>query len=49
MEGAILVTAVLAIIDRLSSLCAALGNSGKEPQGDDSDVIGAAVKRASRR
>lgn len=36
-----LVTAVLAIIDRLSLLCAALGTSGKEPQGDDSDVIGA--------
>ncbi len=39
--NAALVTAVLAIIDRLSSLCAALGSMGQEPQGDDSDVIGA--------
>lgn len=39
--NAALVTAVLAIIDRLSSLCATLGSAGVEPQGDDSDVIGA--------
>jgi two-component system chemotaxis sensor kinase CheA len=39
--NAALVTAVLAIVDRLSGLCTALGNSGTEPQGDDSDVIGA--------
>ena len=38
---AALVTAVLAIIDRLSTLCAALGSRGQEPHGDDSDVIGA--------
>lgn len=39
--NAALVTAVLAIVDRLSGLCTALGNSGTEPPGDDSDVIGA--------
>lgn len=39
--NAALVTAVLAIVDRLSGLCTSLGNSGTEPQGDDSDVIGA--------
>ncbi|AQA00590.1 chemotaxis protein CheA [Sphingopyxis sp. QXT-31] len=39
--NAALVTAVLAIIDRLSGLCSSLGNTGTEPQGDDSDVIGA--------
>mgnify|MGYP001562017605 CR=1 FL=1 len=36
---AALVTAVLAIIDRLSTLCTVLGTRGQEPQGDDSDVI----------
>src|SRR5690606_16316645 len=39
--NAALVTAVLAIVDRLSGLCAMLGKTGKEPHGDDSDVIGA--------
>ncbi len=39
--NAALVTAVLAIVDRLSGLCTSLGNSGTEPPGDDSDVIGA--------
>ena len=29
-----LVTAVLAIVDRLSELCAALGSTGVEPDGD---------------
>lgn len=37
--NAALVTAVLAIVDRLSSLCGVLGSTGQEPQGDDSDVI----------
>lgn len=36
-----LVTAVLAILDRLDSLCAALGKDGSEPAGDDQDVISA--------
>jgi two-component system chemotaxis sensor kinase CheA len=39
--NAALVTAVLAIIDRLSGLCTSLGSTGTEPQGDDGDVIGA--------
>ena len=34
-----LVTAVLAILDRLSDLCTALGQDGAEPAGDDRDVI----------
>lgn len=38
---ALLVTAVLAIVDRLSKLCATLGSSGAEPKGDDQDVIAA--------
>ena len=38
---AALVTGVLAIIDRLSHLCEALGQMGVEPAGDDGDVIGA--------
>ncbi|RYD43498.1 MAG: chemotaxis protein CheA [Sphingomonadales bacterium] len=36
-----LVTGVLGIVDRLSDLCTALGQSGVEPAGDDRDVIGA--------
>lgn len=36
---AALVTAVLAIVDRLSVLCEALGKGGAEPVGDDGDVI----------
>lgn len=43
---AALVTAVLAIIDRLSGLCAALGKNEVEPQGDDDDVIGALTNDA---
>jgi two-component system chemotaxis sensor kinase CheA len=39
--NAALVTAVLAIVDRLSELCAALGSTGVEPDGDDSGVIAA--------
>ncbi len=38
---AALVTAVLAIVDRLSKLCATLGSSGSEPKGNDQDVIAA--------
>lgn len=38
---AALVTGVLAIVDRLSTLCEALGKGGGEPMGDDSDVIAA--------
>ncbi|NIJ36145.1 two-component system chemotaxis sensor kinase CheA [Sphingopyxis panaciterrae] len=38
---AALVTAVLAIIDRLSGVCAALGTTGVEPAGDDAYVIDA--------
>lgn len=34
-----LVSAVLAIIDRLNQLCETLGKSGVEPAGDDQDVI----------
>lgn len=34
-----LVSAVLAIIDRLSELCRILGSNGAEPAGDDTDVI----------
>lgn len=36
-----LVSAVLAIVDRLSDICAILGSQGEEPAGDDGDVIGA--------
>lgn len=36
---AALVTAVLAILDRLNMLCDALGQKGIEPVGDDRDVI----------
>ncbi len=36
---AALVTAVLGVIDRLSTLCEALGKGGAEPEGDDSSVI----------
>jgi two-component system chemotaxis sensor kinase CheA len=39
--NAALVTAVLGVVDRLSELCGALGSGGVEPQGDDSEVIGA--------
>ncbi|MGB3844933.1 chemotaxis protein CheA [Sphingopyxis sp. YF1] len=39
--NAALVTAVLAIVDRLGSLCTALGTAGIEPEGDDRDVIDA--------
>ncbi len=39
--NAALVTAVLGIVDRLSEICAVLGSKGAEPEGDDSDVIGA--------
>ena len=38
---AALVSSVLGIIDRLNMLCAALGQEGAEPAGDDGDVIGA--------
>ncbi|WP_374524455.1 chemotaxis protein CheA [Sphingopyxis sp.] len=38
---AALVTGVLGIVDRLSTLCKALGKEGAEPAGDDSDVIAA--------
>ncbi|MGV3729750.1 MAG: chemotaxis protein CheA [Sphingopyxis sp.] len=38
---AALVSAVLGIVDRLNMLCAALGQEGAEPAGDDGDVIGA--------
>ncbi|MGV7121594.1 chemotaxis protein CheA [Sphingopyxis sp. 550A] len=38
---AALVTGVLGIIDRLSQLCAMLGQDGAEPVGDDGDVIAA--------
>jgi two-component system chemotaxis sensor kinase CheA len=36
-----LVTGVLGIVDRLSQLCALLGQAGVEPPGDDRDVIAA--------
>lgn len=36
---AALVSAVLAIVDRLSELCGILGSNGVEPAGDDADVI----------
>ena len=39
--NAALVTGVLAIVDRLSQLCDALGQAGAEPPGDDGDVIAA--------
>lgn len=39
--NAALVTGVLAIVDRLSQLCAILGKKGSEPTGDDTDVISA--------
>ncbi len=38
---AMLVTAVLAIVDRLSELCDALGRDGAEPAGDDGAIIAA--------
>lgn len=38
---AALVSAVLGVIDRLNMLCAALGQEGIEPAGDDGDVIDA--------
>ena len=38
---AALVSGVLAIVDRLSQLCDALGSKGAEPAGDDHDVIAA--------
>jgi len=38
---AALVTAVLGVVDRLQELCAALGKSDVEPQGDDSAIIDA--------
>ncbi|WP_432770106.1 MAG: chemotaxis protein CheA [Sphingopyxis sp.] len=38
---AALVTAVLAILDRLTMLCAVLGSNGAEPAGEDGDVIDA--------
>ncbi|SEH11048.1 two-component system, chemotaxis family, sensor kinase CheA [Sphingopyxis sp. YR583] len=41
VADAALVTGVLGILDRLSDLCAALGQKGDEPAGDDRDVIGA--------
>lgn len=34
-----LVSAVLAVVDRLSELCRALGSDGVEPAGNDADVI----------
>lgn len=43
--NAALVTGVLGIIDRLNDLCAALGQKGVEPVGDDRDVIGALAAR----
>ncbi|WP_428627685.1 chemotaxis protein CheA [Sphingopyxis sp.] len=43
--NAALVTGVLAIIDRLNMLCAALGRDEAEPVGDDRDVIGALAER----
>lgn len=39
--NAALVTGVLGIVDRLSDLCALLGEKGAEPEGDDRDVIDA--------
>lgn len=39
--NAALVTGVLAILDRLNTLCAALGRDAVEPAGDDRDVIDA--------
>src|SRR3546814_5276053 len=38
---AALVTAILAVVDRLTLLCDALGSGGVEPVGDDADVIDA--------
>ncbi|WP_350031409.1 chemotaxis protein CheW [Sphingopyxis sp.] len=39
--NAALVSAVLAVLDRLGMLCAALGQEGVEPVGDDRDIIAA--------
>lgn len=39
VADAALVSAVLAIIDRLGDLCAILGKTGTEPEGADQDVI----------
>lgn len=41
VANAALVTGVLGVLDRLNQLCAALGQDGVEPAGDDRDVIGA--------
>ncbi|MBU0824757.1 MAG: chemotaxis protein CheW [Alphaproteobacteria bacterium] len=45
--NAALVTRVLAIIDRLHTLCTALGRGGFEPSGDDGDVIAALAEQDS--
>ncbi len=45
--NAALVTGVLGILDRLNELCAALGQDGSEPAGDDRDVIGALAERGA--
>ena len=45
VANAALVTGVLGILDRLNQLCAALGQDGVEPAGDDRDVIGALSER----
>ena len=45
--NAVLVTGVLSIIDRLHTLCTALGRDGFEPSGDDSDVIAAIAEQNS--
>ena len=41
VANAALVSAVLAVLDRLGMLCAALGQEGVEPVGDDRDIIAA--------
>lgn len=45
--NAALVTGVLGLIDRLNIVCAALGEDGVEPAGDDSDVIAALAEQDS--
>ena len=47
VADAALVTAVLGVVDRLNDLCAALGQDGTEPAGDDRDVIGALAERSA--
>ncbi len=45
--NAALVTGVLGIVDRLTTLCAALGQNAVEPAGDDRDVVDALAEQSA--